>query len=150
MRFTKQIKSHRAPFAKAGHSNIAFPTSWKWAQASWGTRQVPTTQPPMPSPRWDCCSLGGTPCQAEPPKSPGLSLHPTCPATDSLCQVDKVGEKREGCFPAGNSWLEDGASLLQINLIFPCPKIALRSISSPALQHWLCPAPVLSPGQLCK
>lgn len=48
------------------------------------------------------------------------------------------------------SWVEDGASFLQINPIFSCPKIALRSISSPALRHWLCPAPVLSPGQLSK
>lgn len=112
----------------------------------------------IPSPTRDCLlHVWGTPLPSRSPctctgwHSPQLSLHLTCPATDSLCQgwqAEKVGGKREGCFPAVNSWFEDGASLLQIDLIFPCPKMALRSTSSSALQHWLCPAPVLNPGRL--
>lgn len=114
----------------------------------------------IPSPAWDCLlHVWGTPLPGRSPctctgwHSPQLSLHLTCPATDSPCQgwqAEMVGGKREGNSPAVNSWFEDGASLLQINPIFTCPKMALRSTSSPALQHWLCPAPVLNPGQLCK
>lgn len=69
-------------------------------------------------------------------------------AVPGLTSWEGGGKKREGYFPAVNSWFEDGASLLQIDLIFPCPKMALRSTSSSALQHWLCPAPVLNPGRL--
>lgn len=106
-----------------------------------------------------CYTCGAHPCQADPPVPAQAG---TAHSSRSISRVqpqircaraDKLrrwGEKREGYFPAVNSWFEDGASLLQIDLIFPCPKMALRSTSSSALQHWLCPAPVLNPGQLCK